>query len=73
MATFYGDDWPNLIDGTSRRDAIFGFGSDDDLYGFGGSLACLWRQRPPFRPPRLTVDGRMSEQIELGWSGRQTL
>jgi hypothetical protein len=31
MATFYGSDWPDLIDGTSRRDVIYGFGSDDDL------------------------------------------
>ncbi len=31
MAILYGDDWPDLIDGTNARDLIYGFGDDDDI------------------------------------------
>ena len=36
MATFYGNDIRNFIDGTSFRDVIYGFGGDDVLYGNDG-------------------------------------
>jgi hypothetical protein len=38
----------------------------------GERLACPRRQRPPFRHLGLTVIGAVSEQVELGWSGRRS-
>ena len=36
MATIYGSNYSEIIDGTSNSDVIYAYGGNDDVYGYGG-------------------------------------